>query len=73
MGYNQYFCSYLIAQSISIVLGFSVLYEVYCKLFRNYDGIQQRGGILFGCAASVLLIVAAVTAWSAPGTDAAGG
>jgi hypothetical protein len=33
MGYNEYFYSYWIAQTISIVLGFGVLYELYCKLF----------------------------------------
>jgi hypothetical protein len=72
IGYAEYFYSYWAAQAISTVLGFGVLYELYCKLFCNYDAIQQLGGVLFGFAAVFLLAVAVLTAASAPGADSAG-
>ena len=72
MGYSEYFYSYWIAQAISIVLGFGVLYELYCKLFANYDAIQQFGGVLFAGAGIVLLMVATITALYSPGADTPG-
>jgi len=72
MSYNDYFYAYWSAHAVSIVLGFTVIYEIYCRVFQNYDAIQQLGGIVFGCAAVVLLVVAVLTAVSAPGTDTPG-
>ena len=72
MSYADYFYAYWAAQAISVVLGFTVIYEVYCRIFQNYDALQRLGSVLFGGAAVVLLLVAVLAAASAPGTDAPG-
>lgn len=72
MGAADYFYAYWTAQAISIVLGFAVIYELYCRVFQNYDAIQQVGGMAFACAAVVLLGAALLTLASAPGADAPG-
>jgi hypothetical protein len=70
--YADYFYAYWTAETISIVLGFAVIYEIYCKVFQNYEALRQFGGMVFAGAAVVLLVVAVVTAASAPGTDTPG-
>jgi len=72
VSYADYFYAYWAAQAVSIALGFMVINEIYRKLFQNYDVIRRFGTILFGCAAVVLLVVAVVTAASAPGADTLG-
>jgi hypothetical protein len=69
---GEYFYAYWVAQVVSIVLGFAVIYELYCKVFQNYDAIQQIGGLAFACAAILLLAAAVWTVASAPGIDAPG-
>jgi len=72
MSYADYFYAYWTAETVSIVLGFTVIYEIYCKVFRNYDTLRQFGGMVFGGAAVVLLAVAVLTVASAPGADTPG-
>jgi hypothetical protein len=72
MSYVDYFYAYWTAQAVSIVLGFTVIYEIYSKVFRNYDAIRQFGGMVFASAAVVLLLVAVLTVASAPGADTPG-
>jgi len=72
MGRIEYFYSYWTAQTISAVLGFAVLYELYRKMFRSYDAIRQLGATLFAGAAVMLLAAAVLTTAFAPGADAAG-
>lgn len=72
MSYAQYFYVYWAAEGVSIGLGFAVIHEVYRKVFRNYDALRQFGGIVFAGAAVVLLVVAVVTAATAPGADTPG-
>ena len=72
MSYSDYFYAYWTSEAVGIALGLAVIYEVYCKVFRNYDALRQFGGIVFGGAAVVLLVVAVVTAATAPGTDTPG-
>lgn len=72
MSAGQYFYAYWSAQAISIVLGFVVIYELYCGVFQNYDAIQHVGGMAFAGAAVVLLGVVLLTVASAPGVDVPG-
>jgi len=70
--YADYFYAYWTTQAVSIVLGFAVIYEIYCGVFQHYDALQKLGGILFGCAGVGLLILALWTAASAPGAETPG-
>jgi hypothetical protein len=72
ISYASYFYTYWATQSISIALGFSVVYEIYRKVFQNYDAIRRFGGIIFASAAVALLGVVVLTAASAPGVDVPG-
>ena len=72
MSYADYFYAYWIGETVSVGLGFTVIYEIYRKAFRNYDALRQLGAIMFGGAAVVLLVAAVLTAASAPGADAPG-
>jgi len=72
MSYADYFYAYWVAQAVSVTLGFTVIYEVYCRIFQNYDALRQLASVFFGGAAVVLLLVAVLTAAFAPGTDAPG-
>jgi len=72
MSYADYFYAFWIAQAISVVLSFAVIYKVYCTIFQNCDALRQLGSIFFGLAAVVLLGVAALTVAAAPGVDAPG-
>jgi hypothetical protein len=70
--YADYFYTYWTTESVGIVLGFGVIYEIYKKTFKNYDGVRQLGSLALGGAAVVLLIAAVVTAATASGADAPG-
>jgi len=68
----HYFYAYWIGQGVSILLGFAVIYELYCRVFQNYDAIQQFGGVAFAGIAILLLAAAVLSVGSAPGADAPG-
>jgi hypothetical protein len=70
--YADYFYAYWTTQAVSIVLGFAVIYAIYCGVFQHYDALQKLGGILFGCAGVALLILALWTAASAAGAETPG-
>ena len=72
MSYADYFYAYWIGETVSVGLGFTVIYEIYRKAFRNYDALRRWGAIMFGGAAVVLLVAAVLTAASAPGADTPG-
>lgn len=69
LGSYEYFYAYWIAQGISSILGFAVLYELGNRLFRNYEALQHLGLVLMRWSAAVLLVLAVVAAASAPGSD----
>jgi len=72
MGYADYFYAYWMTQAVSIVLGFAVIYEIYCGVFQHYDALRRLGGILFACAGIALLVLAVWTATAAPGAETPG-
>lgn len=69
---NSYFRTYWFAESISILLGFAVVYELYTKIFHRYKGLHWAGGMLFGCGAVLLLLAAVVAAAANSGADSPG-
>src|SRR5437764_12314488 len=54
-----YFYTYWCTELISIVLGFSVLYEIFSLVLKPYPSIHRPGGILF-CAASIAFVAVAI-------------
>jgi len=72
MSYAEYFYAYWMAETVSVGLGFTVIYEIYRKAFRNYDALRQWGAIMFGGAAVALLVAAVLAAASSPGADTPG-
>ncbi|MGH9492275.1 MAG: hypothetical protein ACRD2K_02130 [Terriglobales bacterium] len=64
--YSDYFYAYWTTSALSIGLGLAVLYEVFLHAFRPYAALRGLGSMLFRWAALVLLMVAVITALSAP-------
>lgn len=71
MSYADYFYTFWGSRGISVILGFAVVSELYCRVFQNYEAIRRFAGIVFGAAAVVLLLAAVVTA-SSSGADTPG-
>jgi hypothetical protein len=64
--YADYFYAYWTLSALSTGLGLAVLYEVFFHAFRPYAALRGLGSMLFRWAALVLLLVAVITALSAP-------
>src|SRR5438477_10354566 len=64
--YEEYFYTYWICAAISLVLGFSVIHEVFLDVFRPYHALKDLGSVLFKWAALVMLLVACVVAAASP-------
>ena len=61
--------AYSFMEVIDAVLSFAVVYELYATTFRAYQGIRELGWMLLRWATVVLMVVAVVSAASAPGSD----
>jgi len=61
-----YFYSYWVVESISTVLMFFVIYEVYRFVFRGYEGLQGLSSVLFQWAFGVLFLLAILSAATTP-------
>ncbi len=57
----QYFYGYWIGELGSLILGFLVVQELYWKVFREYEGLQQLGVTLFRWAMLLLMFIAMAT------------
>jgi len=64
--YADYFYAYWTISALSFALGLGVLYEIFQHAFRPYAALRGLGSMLFRWAALVLLMVAVITALSAP-------
>jgi len=64
--YADYFYAYWVASALGIGLGLTVLYEIFQHAFRPYVALRGLGSMIFRWAALVLLLVAVITALSAP-------
>ncbi len=64
--YADYFYAYWTSSALGIGLGLAVLYEIFQRAFRPYAALRGLGSMLFRWAALVLLMVAVITALSAP-------
>lgn len=64
--YANYFYAYWVSSALEIGLGLLVLYEIFQHAFRPYAALRGLASMIFRWAALVLLLVAAITALSAP-------
>jgi hypothetical protein len=63
---EAYRYTYFYAEAVDGALSFAVIYEVYWHLLREYSGVQKLVGMVFRCAAVVLLALAVLTAAASP-------
>jgi hypothetical protein len=62
-----YFYTYWISATISLVIGFKVIHEIFLDVFRPYHTLKDLGTVLFKWAALVMIFVALVVAVASPG------
>ena len=63
-GYATYFYAYWATVAVSSFLGFGVIYEVFKNAFKPFMALRDFAGIMFRWATLVLLLVAAILAFS---------
>ena len=63
--YAVFFYAYWATTTISVILGFRVIHEIFLDVFRPYDTLRDLGSVLFKWAGLVMLMVAGVVAASA--------
>jgi hypothetical protein len=67
--YTDYFYAYWVSSALGIGLGLTVLFEIFQHAFRPYAALRGLGSMIFRWAALVLLLVAVITALSAPASQ----
>ncbi|HEX9120774.1 MAG TPA: hypothetical protein VF840_09565 [Terriglobales bacterium] len=65
----EYFCVYWSLALIDALFVLLVIHEIYMLGLGAYEGLTMFASILFKWSAAVLVLVAAITAASAPGSD----
>ena len=66
---EMYRRAYMGAELLDAALAFCAIYELYGHLFRTYSGVRRLAGMVFRCAAVVLLALAVVSAATSPAPD----
>jgi hypothetical protein len=59
-----------LGELVDIPLVIAVLYQLYSRLLRGFEGLQRLQDLLFRWSAAICILVAATTAAATPGTDA---
>jgi hypothetical protein len=62
--YEVFFWTYWVGAAASAVLGFKTIHEIFLDVFRPYHSLKDLGTIVFRWAGTVMLMVAAVVAFS---------
>lgn len=70
--YDVYFYAYWAEDAISILLGLTVIAELFDKVFESYEGLRHLGTMLFRWAAVVMVLLALATTASLPNHDPVG-
>lgn len=65
----EYFCVYWSLALVDAMFVLLVIHEIYMLGLGAYEGLAMFASILFKWSAAVLILVAAITAASAPGSD----
>jgi hypothetical protein len=61
---DDYFFVYWVGVTLSIMLGFFVIYEVFCYILRPYAALRDLGAIVFRWAGMLMILVIGVYAFS---------
>jgi hypothetical protein len=61
---SAYFYAYCVTATLSIILGFAVIHEIFISIFRPYHTLRDLGSVLFKWAALVMLLVAVIVSAS---------
>lgn len=67
--YREYFLVFYLTRVIDVGLTLAVIQELYDNTFAEYDALRGAAGALFRWGLAILVLVAAVTASSAAGSD----
>ncbi len=62
--YTWFFWMYWVGAAINAVLSFKIIHEVFLDVFRPYHTLKDLGTVVFKWAGVVMLLVAAVVAFS---------
>jgi hypothetical protein len=65
-----YFVAYWAGEIVDLFLVIAVLYQLYCELFRGYEGLRVLQDALFRWSAAVCILLAVVGAAVVPGANA---
>jgi hypothetical protein len=68
---KTYFVAYWVGELIDIPLVIAVLYQLYSRLLRGFEGLQRLQDLLFRWSAAICVLVAVTTAAATPGTHTA--
>ena len=66
---ERYRNAYIVLEGIETVLQVGVIWELFVRVFRPYEGIRHLAFILLRWAAVILMLVAALVAASSTGSD----
>ena len=67
-GSRAYTYAYWVSTTVSLVLGFRIIYEIFCDVLKPYHALRDFGAALFHWASIVVVLIAYVTAMTNPGT-----
>src|SRR5215467_8421434 len=62
--YEWFFWTYWVGAAISAIISFKIIHEIFLDVFRPYHALKDLGTIIFRWAGTVMLMVAAVVAFS---------
>ena len=62
--YEWFFWMYWLGAAISAILSFKIIHEIFLDVFRPFHSLKDLGTIVFRWAGTVMLMVAAVVAFS---------
>ena len=61
---DDYFYVYWVGVTLSVMLGFFVIYEIFCYVMRPYSALRDLGAIVFRWAGFIMLLSMGVYAFS---------
>ena len=64
---KQYFAGVAIGNAVETVLAFAIIYQMFVQRLHQYPAITKLGNAAFRVTTLMLIIVAVVLAWFAPG------
>lgn len=66
---HVYRVTYVTYEALDVLLKSGVIYELFARVFRPYQGIRNLGALLLRWGSVLLLLIALLAAISSPGSD----